>query len=292
MASETTNNSSCSLEQWPTSFVKPVIKDEPEQEGPVNLCIRKVNQGEPTNTNTISMIPLMDITLYNQQDCIQNAPYRMQKSRISCVKHGLYSLSPGYAAENTEILNDMPQTSPPTSANSRKSEPEYSHSSLNSIGSSCSLISPASSSSSFEEPFYMMRTSNVTTNDITYETTTEYSDFIKSERPRFQCSDCYKSYSTFAGLTKHKNFHCEFSANNQTPKPLKCQFCDKAYTSPAAMRMHNLTHTKPHKCQICSKAFSRSWLLKGHIRTHTGDKVVHYFYSTVIMRNASNKIEI
>lgn len=292
MASETTNNSSCSLEQWPTSFVKPVIKDEPEQEEPVNLCIRKVNQGEPTNTNTISTMPLMDITLYNQQDCIQNAPYRMQKSRISCVKHGLYSLSSVYAAEKTEILNDLPQTSPPTSANSIKSEPEYSHSSLNSMGSSRSLISPASSSSSFEEPFYMMRTSNVTTNDITYETTTEYSDFIKSERPRFQCSDCYKSYSTFAGLTKHKNFHCEFSANNQTPKPLKCQFCDKAYTSPAAMRMHNLTHTKPHKCQICSKAFSRSWLLKGHIRTHTGDKVVHYFYSTVIMRNASNKIEI
>lgn len=292
MASETTNNSSCSLEQWPTSFVKPVIKDEPEQEEPVNLCIRKVNQGEPTNPNTISTMPLMDITLYNQQDCIQNAPYRMQKSRISCVKHGLYSLSSVYAAEKTEILNDMPQTSPPTSANSIKSEPEYSHSSLNSMRSSRSLISPASSSSSFEEPFYMMRTSNVTTNDITYETTTEYSDFIKSERPRFQCSDCYKSYSTFAGLTKHKNFHCEFSANNQTPKPLKCQFCDKAYTSPAAMRMHNLTHTKPHKCQICSKAFSRSWLLKGHIRTHTGDKVVHYFYSTVIMRNASNKIEI
>ena len=86
--------------------------------------------------------------------------------------------------------------------------------------------------------------------------------------PRYQCEACNKSYATFSGLSKHKQFHCV----SQVKKQFGCKFCNKTYVSLGALKMHIRTHTLPCKCQLCGKAFSRPWLLQGHIRTHTGEK--------------------
>ena len=86
--------------------------------------------------------------------------------------------------------------------------------------------------------------------------------------PRFQCESCGKSYATFNGLSKHKEFHC----TSHIKKQFACKHCEKTYTSMGALKMHVRTHTLPCKCQMCGKAFSRPWLLQGHIRTHTGEK--------------------
>ena len=86
--------------------------------------------------------------------------------------------------------------------------------------------------------------------------------------PRYQCEACQKSYSTFSGLSKHRQFHCVA----QVKKQFSCKYCDKTYVSLGALKMHIRTHTLPCKCQLCGKAFSRPWLLQGHIRTHTGEK--------------------
>ncbi|CAF1083489.1 unnamed protein product [Adineta ricciae] len=85
---------------------------------------------------------------------------------------------------------------------------------------------------------------------------------------RYQCDGCSKSYSTFGGLSKHKQFHCIA----QIKKQFQCKFCEKTYNSLGALKMHIRTHTLPCKCKICGKAFSRPWLLQGHVRTHTGEK--------------------
>jgi uncharacterized Zn-finger protein len=85
---------------------------------------------------------------------------------------------------------------------------------------------------------------------------------------RYQCDGCSKSYSTFGGLSKHKQFHCVA----QIKKQFQCKFCEKTYNSLGALKMHIRTHTLPCKCKICGKAFSRPWLLQGHVRTHTGEK--------------------
>lgn len=87
---------------------------------------------------------------------------------------------------------------------------------------------------------------------------------------RHQCPDCGKSYSTFSGLSKHRQFHC--AAGDGPKKVFNCKYCDKVYVSLGALKMHIRTHTLPCKCEICGKAFSRPWLLQGHIRTHTGEK--------------------
>lgn len=85
---------------------------------------------------------------------------------------------------------------------------------------------------------------------------------------RYQCDGCNKSYSTYGGLSKHKQFHC----NSQIQKQFSCKYCEKTYTSLGALKMHIRTHTLPCKCKICGKCFSRPWLLQGHVRTHTGEK--------------------
>ncbi|CAF0773072.1 unnamed protein product [Brachionus calyciflorus] len=89
-----------------------------------------------------------------------------------------------------------------------------------------------------------------------------------SNLARFQCDGCNKSYSTYGGLSKHKQFHC----SSQVQKQFTCKYCEKTYTSLGALKMHIRTHTLPCKCKICGKCFSRPWLLQGHVRTHTGEK--------------------
>ena len=87
------------------------------------------------------------------------------------------------------------------------------------------------------------------------------------EAEKFQCTLCSKSYSTYSGLLKHKQLHCDA----QTRKSFSCKYCEKEYVSLGALKMHIRTHTLPCVCKICGKAFSRPWLLQGHIRTHTGE---------------------
>ncbi|XP_069114451.1 protein snail homolog Sna-like [Argopecten irradians] len=91
---------------------------------------------------------------------------------------------------------------------------------------------------------------------------------IQVSPPRYHCDDCKKSYSTYGGLSKHKQFHCM----THVKKEFSCKFCGKSYGSLGALKMHIRTHTLPCKCKLCGKAFSRPWLLQGHIRTHTGEK--------------------
>ncbi|XP_019872012.2 zinc finger protein SNAI2-like [Aethina tumida] len=103
---------------------------------------------------------------------------------------------------------------------------------------------------------------------------------------RHQCPDCGKSYSTFSGLSKHRQFHC--AAGDGPKKSFSCKFCEKVYVSLGALKMHIRTHTLPCKCSICGKAFSRPWLLQGHIRTHTGEKPFSCSYCNRAFADRSN----
>ncbi|XP_076348425.1 uncharacterized protein LOC143246093 [Tachypleus tridentatus] len=88
------------------------------------------------------------------------------------------------------------------------------------------------------------------------------------ENCRYQCEDCAKYYSSYSGLSKHRQQH----VLPEEKKCFSCKHCDKVYVSLGALKMHIRTHTLPCKCTLCGKAFSRPWLLQGHIRTHTGEK--------------------
>jgi hypothetical protein len=125
--------------------------------------------------------------------------------------------------------------------------------------------SPSSTTSNTSSPIsqHHNKNSNNNNNSLNMHTPS-----IQNGLTRYQCDGCTKSYSTFGGLSKHKQFHC----SAQVQKQFTCKYCDKTYNSLGALKMHIRTHTLPCKCKICGKCFSRPWLLQGHVRTHTGEK--------------------
>ena len=349
------NYNSCPLKKRPIFYEeeKPIeVKDEvtreqfPEQDEPVNLCVKKVMNEEKLPA-PIAKLPLQEITA-NHQTTEYHRNYKEEEAcapRVQCVKpEALYNLLPGYAAANyphaqpasvspvrqeqfwpysrEPSLSPPSQThlyapmksipSPPQHYQPEEYYPHHHHTenvhhkseshfalnknryvpyhvsrqhhivdqyqssmspahSLNSLGSPRSSMSPASTSSSItDDPYHVHPISKA----IGYEQSATGNDHAtgRNELPRYQCSDCSKSYSTHSGLTKHKQFHCTAAENNQAKKSFNCEFCEKTYTTMGALKMHIRTHTKPCKCHLCGKAFSRPWLLQGHIRTHTGDK--------------------
>jgi hypothetical protein len=123
--------------------------------------------------------------------------------------------------------------------------------------------SPSSTTSNTTSPMpHHLKCTKGKTNHNSHGTTSQ------NALTRYQCDGCCKSYSTFGGLSKHKQFHC----SAQVQKQFTCKYCDKTYNSLGALKMHIRTHTLPCKCKICGKCFSRPWLLQGHVRTHTGEK--------------------
>jgi uncharacterized Zn-finger protein len=164
----------------------------------------------------------------------------------------LYYLSYHYFAMQMSKNGQIPPSTLPLA------NPSLINTNINSIkkpSKSSYPLTPTSSSCSSSPP-----SPNLTTTTTTLNPNTTNS--------RYQCDGCSKSYSTFGGLSKHKQFHCIA----QIKKQFQCKFCDKTYNSLGALKMHIRTHTLPCKCKICGKAFSRPWLLQGHVRTHTGEK--------------------
>lgn len=49
----------------------------------------------------------------------------------------------------------------------------------------------------------------------------------KHQPPRFHCTECNRSYSTFNGLSKHRQFHCA----SQMKRHFGCKFCERKYSS-------------------------------------------------------------
>ncbi|KFP38819.1 Protein snail Sna, partial [Chlamydotis macqueenii] len=114
---------------------------------------------------------------------------------------------------------------------------------------------------------------------------------------RFRCAQCAKAYSTFAGLSKHKQLHCD----TQARKSFSCKYCEKEYVSlGAAFRyaprklwlmngsffdirrvlMHWLIGSlslcsigeKPFSCTHCNRAFADRSNLRAHLQTHSDVK--------------------
>ena len=170
----------------------------------------------------------------------------------------LYYLSYHYFAMQMSKNGQIPIASP-SSTSLPLVNPSLIETSLNSMkkpSKSSYPLTPTSSSCSSSPPSPNL--TNLSTNNLHPNPTNS----------RYQCDGCSKSYSTFGGLSKHKQFHCIA----QIKKQFQCKFCEKTYNSLGALKMHIRTHTLPCKCKICGKAFSRPWLLQGHVRTHTGEK--------------------
>ncbi|CAF5120717.1 unnamed protein product, partial [Rotaria socialis] len=74
--------------------------------------------------------------------------------------------------------------------------------------SSSTLTINSSSSCSSSSPSPNTTTTTAATSITTTTTTASPATPSSIANSRYQCDGCSKSYSTFGGLSKHKQFHC------------------------------------------------------------------------------------
>ena len=115
----------------------------------------------------------------------------------------------------------------------------------------------------------------------------------------YKCSECDKSYSTKAHLTRHTRTHgnndgyfckqcgesfktkdeltthakdkCEEIDEN---KRHQCELCNKAFSNKAGLMQHQRVHSleKTHVCEECGKSFKTKYHLQRHLTTHSSEK--------------------
>jgi len=83
--------------------------------------------------------------------------------------------------------------------------------------------------------------------------------FEHSDKKRFTCDQCFKTYTDPNSLARHKLAHKDI-------RPHKCRFCPKGFKTKPQLKIHERTHTgeKPYACSTCSDRFVTASQLKSH----------------------------
>ncbi|XP_008941338.1 PREDICTED: zinc finger protein 770 [Merops nubicus] len=117
-------------------------------------------------------------------------------------------------------------------------------------------------------------------NETSENDTKQAENSVKSEEDRvtcgiFQCSMCWKSFTTEERWTLHQCLKADHLLGaRRRKKTHACESCNKTFPSRSKLERHFLIHTgqKPFKCSSCGKSFRQSTHLKIHQLTHTEER--------------------
>ncbi|XP_070547855.1 histone H4 transcription factor-like isoform X2 [Ptychodera flava] len=104
------------------------------------------------------------------------------------------------------------------------------------------------------------------------------------ELQKFQCSHCFKTFSTERLLRDHMRCHVNH---------YKCPFCDMTCPSPSSLKAHiKFRHSedKPHKCDLCDYSCKTAFDLRRHLNSHNAAVIlrceeVGCTYETKVMQS-------
>lgn len=91
----------------------------------------------------------------------------------------------------------------------------------------------------------------------------------QTEKKRFKCDQCSKSFIHLDKLNSHLRSHTEV-------RPFSCSYCHKSFAHSSGLKTHTRIHTgeRPHHCPVldCGMRFSDISTLVKHARVHSGER--------------------